>query len=48
VDPRPLISRIFPLKDAAKAIRYAQQPGVMKVLLQPECGESIENQWEAL
>jgi alcohol dehydrogenase len=48
VDPRPLISRIFPLKDAAKAIRYAQRPGVMKVLLQPECGESIENQWEAL
>jgi alcohol dehydrogenase len=36
VDPRPLISRIFPLKDAAKAIRYAQQPGVMKVLLRPE------------
>ena len=34
VDPRPLISRIFALKDAAKAIRYAQQRGVMKVLLQ--------------
>jgi alcohol dehydrogenase len=34
VDPRPLISRVFSLKDAAKAIRYAQQPGVMKVLLQ--------------
>ena len=33
VDPRPLISRTFSLKDAAKAIRYAQQPGVMKVLL---------------
>jgi threonine dehydrogenase-like Zn-dependent dehydrogenase len=33
VDPRPLISRIFPLKDAAKAIGYAQQPGVMKVVL---------------
>ena len=33
VDPRPLISRVFSLKDAAKAIRYAQQPGVMKVLL---------------
>ncbi|HVA95902.1 MAG TPA: alcohol dehydrogenase catalytic domain-containing protein [Candidatus Dormibacteraeota bacterium] len=33
VDPRPLISRVFPLQDAAKAIRYAQQPGVMKVLL---------------
>ena len=47
VDPRPLISRIFPLKDAAKAIRYAQQPGVMKVLLRPEFGESFENQREA-
>jgi alcohol dehydrogenase len=33
VDPRPLISRVFSLKDAAKAIRYAQQTGVMKVLL---------------
>ena len=33
VDPRPLISRIFPLKNAAEAIRYAQKPGVMKVLL---------------
>jgi alcohol dehydrogenase len=33
VDPRPLISRVFPLKDAAKAIRYAKRPGVMKVLL---------------
>ena len=33
VDPRPLISCVFSLKDAAKAIRYAQQPGVMKVLL---------------
>jgi threonine dehydrogenase-like Zn-dependent dehydrogenase len=36
VDPRPLISRIFSLKDAATAIRYSQQPGVMKVLLRPE------------
>ena len=35
VDPRPLISGIFPLTDAAKAIRYAQKPGVMKVLLRP-------------
>lgn len=35
VDPRPLISRVFPLRDAAKAIRYAQRPGVMKVLLKP-------------
>lgn len=34
VDPRPLITRRFPLQDAAKAIRYAQRPGVLKVLLQ--------------
>jgi alcohol dehydrogenase len=33
VDPSPLISRVFPLKNAAKAIRYAQRSGVMKVLL---------------
>jgi alcohol dehydrogenase len=33
VDPRHLISRVFSSKDAAKAIRYAQQRGVMKVLL---------------
>jgi len=38
VDPRPLISRIFPLQDAVEAILYAQQPGVMKVLL--ECKAS--------
>jgi alcohol dehydrogenase len=33
VDPRALVSRVFKLKDAAEAIRYAQQPGVLKVLL---------------
>ena len=33
VDPTSLISRTFPLKDAAKAIAYAQKRGVMKVLL---------------
>ena len=33
VNPTPLISREFPFNDAAKAIRYAQQPGVLKVLL---------------
>lgn len=33
VDPTPLISRVFPLKDAPEAIRYAQRQGVMKVLL---------------
>ena len=33
VDPTPLITRTFPLADAQKAIAFAQQPGVMKVLL---------------
>jgi threonine dehydrogenase-like Zn-dependent dehydrogenase len=33
VDPRPLISRVFALKDAPQAVRYAQRPGVLKVLL---------------
>jgi threonine dehydrogenase-like Zn-dependent dehydrogenase len=33
IDPRPLISQVFKLKDAAEAVRYAQRAGVMKVLL---------------
>ena len=33
VDLRPLITRAFPLAEAAKAIVFAQQAGVMKVLL---------------
>jgi threonine dehydrogenase-like Zn-dependent dehydrogenase len=33
VDPAPLISHVFPLKDAPRAILYAQRRGVMKVLL---------------
>jgi alcohol dehydrogenase len=33
IDPRTLITRVFPLVDAQKAIRFAQQPGVMKALL---------------
>jgi len=33
VDPRPLISRVFPLHEAPAAIRYAQRTGVLKVLL---------------
>jgi len=41
VDPRPLISRVFPLREAAEAIRYAQERGVMKVLLRPEHGENF-------
>jgi threonine dehydrogenase-like Zn-dependent dehydrogenase len=47
VDPQPLISRIFPLKDAAEAIRYAQRPGVMKVLLRPVRAGSKNIQLEA-
>jgi threonine dehydrogenase-like Zn-dependent dehydrogenase len=35
VDPTPLITRTFPLAEAQKAIAFAQQPGVMKVLLRP-------------
>lgn len=35
VDPRPLITRVFPLSRAAEAIRYAQRPDVLKVLLRP-------------
>jgi threonine dehydrogenase-like Zn-dependent dehydrogenase len=41
VDPRPLIARVFSLKEAAQALRYAQQPGVMKVLVRPD---SLEKQ----
>jgi threonine dehydrogenase-like Zn-dependent dehydrogenase len=33
VDPRPLITRTFPLGEAAAAIRFAQRRDVMKVLL---------------
>ncbi|MFI5059381.1 MAG: alcohol dehydrogenase catalytic domain-containing protein [Candidatus Acidiferrales bacterium] len=35
VDARPLITRTFSLAEAQKAIQFAQQPGVMKVLLKP-------------
>lgn len=34
VDPLPLITRTFDLKDAVEAIQFAQLRGVMKVLLQ--------------
>jgi len=37
VDPRPLITRTFALKDASAAIEHAQKPGVMKVLLRNTC-----------
>ncbi len=42
VDPRPLISRVFQLGDAVEAIRYAQKPGVMKVLLRSEDRDSTQ------
>lgn len=35
VDARPLITRRFPLAEAARAIAFAQRSGVMKVLLKP-------------
>lgn len=35
VDPRPLVMGTFPLLDTPAAIRYAQKPGVLKVLVQP-------------
>jgi threonine dehydrogenase-like Zn-dependent dehydrogenase len=33
IDPRPLISKQFPLSEAPAAMAYAQKSGVMKVLL---------------
>ena len=36
VDPRLLITRMFPLNEAPAAIRFAQKSGVMKVLLKNE------------
>jgi threonine dehydrogenase-like Zn-dependent dehydrogenase len=38
VDPAPLISGRFPMPDAAKAMRYAQRRGVMKVILRTSSG----------
>ncbi|MDD3581230.1 MAG: alcohol dehydrogenase catalytic domain-containing protein [Desulfobacca sp.] len=34
IDPRPLISKVFPLAQAPAALAYAQQPGVLKVLVE--------------
>lgn len=36
IDPTPLITRTFSLRDAPAAIRFAQESDVMKVLLQPK------------
>ena len=35
VDPRPLISAVFPLAEAGAAFARAAAPGVLKVLLKP-------------
>jgi threonine dehydrogenase-like Zn-dependent dehydrogenase len=35
VDVRPLLSSLFPLASAARALREAARPGVLKVLLKP-------------
>ncbi len=35
VDLRPLIARVFPLREAPAAIRYAAKSGVLKVVLKP-------------
>jgi threonine dehydrogenase-like Zn-dependent dehydrogenase len=40
VDPTPLITQTFPLRDAPRAIQFAQRPGVMKILLKSE-GSSL-------
>jgi len=36
IDPRPLITRTFSLAEAQAAIQFAQEPGVMKVLLKTQ------------
>jgi threonine dehydrogenase-like Zn-dependent dehydrogenase len=36
IDPTPLITKTFSLVDAPAAIRFAQKPGAMKVLLKSE------------
>ena len=33
IDPRPLISRYFPLEQGLEALAFAQRPGILKVLL---------------
>ena len=35
VDPRPLISHVYALREAPAAMREAQRPGAMKILLDP-------------
>ena len=35
VDVAPLVSGVFPLGSAARALREAGKPGVLKILLRP-------------
>jgi alcohol dehydrogenase len=35
IDPRTLVTHTFPLSEASKAMKFAQQKGVLKVLLKP-------------
>ena len=41
VDPTPVITRTFPLSHAFQAIRYAQKPDVMKILLVNDARASV-------
>jgi threonine dehydrogenase-like Zn-dependent dehydrogenase len=41
VDPRPLVTRTFRLGEAPAAIRFAQRPGTMKVLLANDSGPAF-------
>jgi threonine dehydrogenase-like Zn-dependent dehydrogenase len=35
IDPRPLITRTYPLTEAPQAMKFAQKQGILKVLLKP-------------
>ena len=48
VDPTPLVTRVFPLAEADKAIQFAQKKGVMKVLLKGVISDSaILSPWNS-
>ena len=42
IDPQRLISQVFPLREAAEAILYAQEPGIIKVLLRFKCSARLQ------
>jgi alcohol dehydrogenase len=43
VDPRPLITKTFPLAKAIEAMGFAQKRGVIKVLLKPAAFQAVTN-----